>query len=533
MGKLLSLLIAFSCVGGTLYAKELPKLLLCIYVEGMQLDLVKSYSSAFISQGKGLEKILRESLVYSKVKWEYIPSSLSSSLATITSGTFPYNHSIGLGVDLKKLLTSEDTQGVFTTERLSAQSLDYQTFTDILGEVTSAKSALFAVAPFAEDAIVTGGRSASAVFWLDERSAQWCSNAYYPRASQILYNWKRTDPAILTPSEINSKDIIWSPLGKKYDTVSLPYHPISQAKTFKHKLKGRERVALFKQSPLANDAVVAFSQELLRVIQKEKSSYPAVVQTILKCTPQGEDGVYSPYSREAIDAYVRVDRAVASLSEEAIRLFGRENVAFCVVAVPSSSPFVDRRLRSRDYALRQSKTERIKALINLYLSALYGKESWVERIEEPFIYLNHSLLERKGCSLVEVRHRIASLMRDMSEVRKAYPLGFSNPYEDEPLQHRLKKSLSPSCKADLFFLSRDNIGESSCKGVYSSSRTNWIGFAPLYSFCALSIPSLEGRVISRPISIASLAASFAYLFRIRPPSDTEDFPLDELLNSKE
>ena len=49
ISKLLSLLLTLSCVSGATYAAEVPRLLLCFYVEGMQLDLVNSYSPASVS----------------------------------------------------------------------------------------------------------------------------------------------------------------------------------------------------------------------------------------------------------------------------------------------------------------------------------------------------------------------------------------------------------------------------------------------------------------------------------------------------
>lgn len=526
ISKLLSLLLTLSCVSGATYAAEVPRLLLCFYVEGMQLDLVNSYSPAFVSQGKGIERLFKQGVLYPKVEWNIVAPNASSALATLASGSFPSSHGVGLGTDLLSLLQDSNSRGVYTADRLSASNLQYQTFSDVLRVITEGKSIVYSVASIAENAITVGGRRTSAAFWIDDRSGQWCSSSYYPDASSILYAWKKERSSILQPSHLADKEVIWTPMGN-YKTVLLPYYGGKPAQRFRHTLKGYQKSILFKRSALANDAVATLSEALIERIQKESKEQPAVLHIVLNCNVSGEDTDFSPYSPETIDAYSRIDKAIATIVDKAEKTLGASNVATSLVALPlQKGPFATSVGKYTASPSEKNLYDRIRSLVNLYLSALYGKGNWVTKVEEPYLYLDQSFIESKAYSLFEIRQRVATLMEEMSEVKRAYPLGHSTLYVPDRSREQLLHSLPASSNADLFFISQKSPANSTLHSRVKESLTNFL--QPSYSFMVLRHPKLVGKVVCRPVDIASWGATWAYLFHIRPPSESGGLPLDEV-----
>ena len=61
--------------------------------------------------------------------------------------------------------------------------------------------------------------------------------------------------------------------------------------------------------------------------------------------------------------------------------------------------------------------ERAVALLNLYLSAKYGSEQYIETYFHNQIYLNHRLIEDKGVAMHEILDNSVDLLVQMSGVR--------------------------------------------------------------------------------------------------------------------
>lgn len=527
ISKLLSLLITFSCIGSGVYAEELPRLLLCFYVEGMQLELAQSYSVAFTSKGKGLEKLLKQGILYPKVEWDILAPNRATALATIASGTFPSTHGIGLGVDLPTLLEDVSSRGIYTADRFSASALQFVSFSDLLSEASQGESLIYSIAPFAEDAITIGGKQASVAFWIDERSKQWCSNSHYPQAASLLYEWKKKKASLLTPPSLEQKEITWAP-SSDYQKALLPYYKGKSAGTFLHTLKGYSKSYLYKRSALVNEGVTTLATSLLDKIKENSNGEPSVLHVVLSCRVSNEDGYFSPYSPETIDAYARVDQAIATLVEKAETTLGADHVALSLVSLPVSDGLISKgATRGGTTPSKIKLYDRIKALVNLYLSALYGKENWVKNVEEPFLYLDQALIEKKGYNRSEVQQRTATLMKEMKEVKRAYPLEVSSLLSTTPFHEQLLHTLPPSSSADIFFTSQENTPHST-----NSRETTKKQFTPngvaTHGFMVLCHPKLEGKVVCKPVHIASWSTSWAYIFRIRPPIDAHHFPLDEV-----
>ncbi|HCE47935.1 MAG TPA: alkaline phosphatase family protein, partial [Prevotellaceae bacterium] len=110
----------------------------------------------------------------------------AACVATIATGTVPYNHGIvnDTWLDRKTLrpvFCVEDTQyeGNLTGEKSSPKFLSVSTLGDELKVGTEGKAIVYAISPFRDAAILGAGHAADGAFWINPLTGRWCSTSYY------------------------------------------------------------------------------------------------------------------------------------------------------------------------------------------------------------------------------------------------------------------------------------------------------------------------------------------------------------------
>lgn len=518
--QILSLLLALSCIGSTpALAGKPPKLLLYLYVEGMQPEFVDSYLPTFSQEG--IAKLLSKGTVYSNADFGHVVAAPASAIATLLSGSYPTSHGLGLGTDYTTLFDDKTQRGIYTPDCLSPAKLSYETVGDVLSTLSSGASGIYAVAADASSALAAAGRAGSAALWIDSRNGEWCSTSYYGRASTLLAELKKSG-ALKKGLELKKQ--IWQPLSRRKQ-VSLPYAP-KEEKPFKYTFDAADGLAQYKQSALVNEIVGEMAASLIDVLQKEPSEMPRMLHVVLKGNPRSRKGPFSPYSSETIDAYLRADKAVTELLQKAEAAFGPEGFAVSFVTIPPADTRSDLDTRSNRSDERIFLSERARALINLYLSALHGKQSWVREIKGNYLYLDRALIERQGLSLPQVRGQVAAFMGDMADIRTAVPVDGTGSVPTESLARRVRRSIPSTSAADVFFVLSPYVRflPTELREALPVVET----LSPTACAVVWYVPTQEGRVVSRPVSIVSLAASYAYILRIRPPVAAVALPLGEI-----
>lgn len=531
--KLLALLVALSWASSTpTIAQEVPDLFVCFYVEGMQLSLLQNYRSALANDNKkGFEQFISQGVIYPNVSWDFIIDSPTSALASIVSGSYPRNHGIGFGTDIEEVLKDSENRGVFTNQRVSAQKLSYTTFSDVVREVTNGNASVYSIAPFEKDAIITGGKQASAAFWLDNTTGKWVSNSFYPNALHLL-STSRGGVQQLKAFDVKNdtnKRIVWEPLFSSNDSIQwLPYK--QGVKTFKHSFANSNEVHWMKQSALTNNVVGEMACYLLQQLAQQKDKNTSVLHIILNCAVAGKQGYYSPYSAEALDAYYRANRVVAEVVTLANHLYGKRHVATALVGIPNPQFYYSTTTKptgGNGNPKNIITSDHIKALVNLYLSAIYGKENWVDKVQDGFLFLNRGLIAKKQINLQTLQQQLKLFISEIDGVAQAYPLTGTNFGDADPISLALWKSIPPSTTADIYI----ELGSSSAwkNNTLQCRQHNYPYLYASSSFVMLSIPTLEGSIVHRVVNFSSFASTINYIFRIRPPAGCYSNPMDEVI----
>jgi len=151
---------------------EPPKLVISIVVDQLRGDYLQYFSPTFGE--KGFKRLINEGLTYHRVNFGFPNVGQASSIATIYTGTYPYFH--GIVADKKmdfeslrevSILFDNAYLGNYTADRFSPLALLSATVGDELKVETGGASNVYAIAPNAEEAILSAGRCGDADIWLD------------------------------------------------------------------------------------------------------------------------------------------------------------------------------------------------------------------------------------------------------------------------------------------------------------------------------------------------------------------------------
>ncbi len=516
--QLLSSLIVLSVLSShPIKAQELPKLLLYIHLSGADTDILESYRNYFGTQG--INRLIHEGTLFCNADYEYPITNPTQALATLMTGTYPAQHQIGLGTDCKTLLESKKHRGVNTSERWSPEQLPYETVGNVLLELTRHRSAVYTIAAQAQDALVTTASGASAAFWLDDASGLWASSSWYTHFPKSFSSINIGKEALR--ERIHA--LKWA--GKAPTKIYLPYAQEGANNSFSYSFSGAHPFQTFKKSPLANEEITRFTQKILSDIAQQDVRYPSVVNVVYNLNSFKGANPFSVYSAESIDSYVRTDKAVEELLRSVEKIFGKEDFWVLLSTIPNTYPRTEHNAHPKK--IYSFSTQRCRALTNLYLSALYGKAEWVVRCTSDALYLDRSLIERKGLSLKEIQKQAASFIKDFEGVDYTYATRTSEEENDDAVTQRLHHLLPRSSNIDVL-IGLHYATEVANQGEQRLSSYP-ITIPPSNAWLIAYRPGSKGKVITTPVRMVAVATTLSYILRIRPPTHAVATPIWEIV----
>lgn len=515
---LVSALVALSTLATIkVEAQDIPRLLLCIQLTDADTDILESYRSSFGNEG--INRLLHKGTLFLNADYEYPITNSTQALATLVTGTYPSQHQIGLGVDYKKLLQSSTYRGVNTSEKLSPQQLSYETLGEVLFSLSGGKSSVYTVAANAQEALITAGAAASSAFWIDDSNGLWATSSWYTHYPKSFSSINKGSNALR--ERINGAR--WE--ASTSNAKLLPYAQKEANRQFKYTFSGRNAFQAYKSTPLINEEITRFTQQIIADVAQEKVDAPALINVTYSVSATANGKKLSVYSPEVFDSYVRTDKAIGELIASAEKHFGKEHCFVVFSTVPNvASKGEQSSLRKPIYTF---SPKRCQALTNLFLSGTYGKENWVQRCTSDALFLNRALIERKGLDLKEVQQRTALFVQEMEGV--AYALSShssSNLYTDNA--ERLRRLLPQHTSIDVL-LGLKPTTEISSEGAQSISEYP-IASAPQPAWLILAPLNGQSNVIYRPVRMVALATTLAYILRIRPPTAAIASPIFDALN---
>lgn len=496
---------------------NVPKVVVGIVVDQLRADYLEKYAHLYGEDG--FKKLFAEGRVYTNGYFDHAGPDRSSAVASVYSGSTPYYHGITGNRFLERksmrvLGAVDDASyaGINTSAATSPARLLVTTVTDELKLATKGHAYVLSVAPERDMAVLAGGHAPNAVIWLAEDKAMWASSDYYNGV-----------PAWVRPfnhrigTHFDWSNVEWEPY---YPTGVYSYSAYDGVpKAFRHTFRGgdAETVRRYKTSACVNDEVTQLAQACIA-----GSLFGRNKTTDMLCV-----GYYAgnyehlsewEYPLELQDIYCRLDRNIADLLRAVDEKVGIDNALFFITSTGYSDAYMP---DSKYFTLPtgELKMDRCVALLNMYLGALYGKDSYVEGSYLNELYLNHSLIEKRQLKMKELLDRCTEFLSQMAGVKRVYPsLDLLSGSADAAMRNSYNAERSGDLILEVspgWTLVDDRWGERIC---YNRAHVP----VPVMLYGAGLTPAISRS----PIAVESVAPTVSHILRISVPNGCSARPVE-------
>ncbi len=503
-----------------------PALVVTVVAGGLPYDFFTLYGHN-LSDG-GLRRFMDEGLVFTEARYEYMPTNSASSLAAITTGSYPCVNGV-VGEEWHDVLTGarvgliEDEEAVglnsgYEEKGYSGRNLLAPTLGDrLLRERPGGR--VLSVAADPVSAVVMAGLDGTA-YWFDDGSATWTSsNKYmlYLPGWVTAFNAQYRDNAYLT-------QWFWSPLlgidsyvNRRYSRIETAGEGLQAMPSAGRAVHRGGRYGEVLATPLADELLADFVRQA--VVNEELGAHEGTdMLNICFDALREVVGLYGPESVEAEDAFYRLDRTVASL----MRFIELQCPAGSVLFV-----FTSDHGTSRSYDAPGGRTDRFnpvqfRAIANSFLCATYGGEDWIEGYCGRRLYIDRSKVLERDLELDRVQRRVSDFALQFRGLSRVVPSSDLRGGDDDGYMQRLRNGYYQKRSGDLLVDLEPGMIEER-EGVRSAagSAFDYDTHVPLM----MTGCGVRPGVVDSYVDMASLPAITARILRIqRPEAATAGVP---------
>ncbi len=421
-------------------ATHTPKLIVGITIDQLDQEYVRRLMPLF--KDDGFRRFLLHGYCIPQVSFDYDNHSRAAAIASLYTGTSPFYHGIvsDKWIDRSNQMTidcvhDKDETGINTSDHSSPKRLQVLTITDQLELATKGNSIVCSIAAEKDAAILAGGHDPDLVLWMNDADCQWCTSSYYGTFPSWADN---------ANSSNMSKEDDWKP------SLPLSYYirdnVFPRSSSFSYSPK-RGDTREIKSSPIANRRVTDMAITTIDAMELGMTG----ATDFLAVTLYAGGYAHQPTGLESIelqDTYARLDQDLEQLITHIEKKIGSDNVLFFLTSTGCkdiSEPVVSNpRMPTGTVYM-----ERVTALLNLYLSALYEKGEYINAYNGTQLYIDRTLLEKQNLSIQTIYDNCVDLLLQMSGIRGVFTqrdLLFPNLNQDALRQ---RNALNPDCSGDL------------------------------------------------------------------------------------
>ncbi len=418
---------------------ERPRLVLLIVVDQFRYDYLERYGDLFV-QG-GLRRLMRKGASWTQANYDHMPTYTAPGHATMLTGTWPSEHGIiandwfdretgtrisSVEDNSTRLLGGREGERGKSPRRLLASTVG-----DELRLATNDRSKVIGISAKDRAAILPAGRHASAAYWLSNDSGNFVSSNYYFSSlpawvehfnqthmadSFFKKSWDRLLPESEYLRRVGADAQPWENLfAGTYDT-----------NTFPHVVTGglsKPGVMFYKSleyTPFSNDLLLAFAKETI-INEKLGGGDDTDILTISFSANDYVGHRFGPYSQEAMDVTLRVDRQLASLLDFVDARVGLRNTIVVFSADHGVAPVPEHAIAMHlpgqriDYAnILKTIRDAIRARYGRsggdntadYIQSFQYNHGMREGYINGNVYLNGAALRRDGVNAEEIERLV-------------------------------------------------------------------------------------------------------------------------------
>lgn len=494
-----------------------PRLVVGIMVDQLRSDYLNAFMPLY-GEG-GFKRLLNEGKICSNVQYQHAPVDRASAIASVVTGTVPYNHGIIAEEwmsrsELHSNYCVDDSKyrGVSTYDCSSPKHLLVSTIGDELKYATKGKAKVFSVAPYREAAILAAGHAADWAMWIDNESGRWAGTTYY----SAMPSWIKYLESGSIAERIQS--VVWKP-ESEYSGSYNYYHAASQ-KPFTHKFSGNGRYKRFKSSALVNEEV---NKAVSYCLENGNAGLDEVTDFISVCYYAGnfQTETGRGITIELQDTYKRLDTEIEKLLKKIDTTVGLDKTLIYLTSTGYDETEPVTEMAKYNIPTGDFNINRCATLLNMYLCAMYGNEQYVQSFFGNQFYINHKVLEQKQLKLAEVLEHCEDFLFQFSGVRDVFTAQRITQGAWTPGISSIRNGFNPKCSGDILIQVSPgwNLVDEG-RGTSKAQRDSFFEF-PLIFFGY----TIKQEKVDTPLTVDCIAPTVAHHIRIRAPNACSTPPL--------
>ncbi|MBN9519860.1 alkaline phosphatase family protein [bacterium] len=415
--------------------------------------------------------------------------------------------------------------------KVSPETLRAVAFADALKNATGGKARVVSLSFKDRAAILLGGKTPDACYWLDTDTGEFVTSTYYrDRLHPWVEAFNRGRPA----DHWFGKD--WTRLRPDldYDKLAGPDDVsgegvgIKQGRTFPHPMSGglKEPGAAYYQalytSPFGNDLLLALAKEAIDKEELGKGDVPDFLSVSFTSNdPVGH--VWGPDSQEVLDTTLRSDLAVKGLLDHLDAKVGKGRYLLVLSADHGVCPLPGiSKAQGKEAGRIPAETFTRKA--DEFLAGEFGGKDektprWVEAVSNEWLFLNQKLLRDRSLDAAKVEEALAGWLKDQPGVLTAYTRTqlTNGTLKGDAIGERAVRSFYADRCGDVMVVLKPYhlIGGEFKTGTTHGSPHPYDTHVPLLVYGA----GVKTGVRREELSPAATPAVFAEALGIKPPAD--------------
>ena len=413
---LATLLLSLLVVPLVQSADQAPRLVVGITVDQLRTDYLMALQHLFGE--KGFKRLMKEGVVCENLVYDYPNVDKASATATLYTGTMPFFHGIpserffNTTFQREEFILNDPSKiGNYTQETFSPERLKTSTISDEVKIVSGGLGRVYAVAPDAQQAIISAGHAGNCAFWINDRNGKWATTTYYRDVPAYIeqFNYGRSLSARIDT-------LAWTPVYTPDLYTAIPYltNDFSFKRTFSH--DNRDRFAQFKTTALVNREITDVAVEFLDkgLLGRRGVLDMLNVRYVIGPSATADDVATRPTANGAAWTVRSVVRAASP--EEEITLTGQVDTKHEAVMsdefLPENYNFTDGTVTLEEYRPNYLRyTTRSEGNALAVFSEIYTREGWRAYIDGEEVrplradYILRALELPAGSHTVEWRYR--------------------------------------------------------------------------------------------------------------------------------
>jgi len=554
----LSLACLYVSVNST-FAAEQPKLILQITVDALRGDLPDRFKNV-LGEG-GFRYLMSQGIHYSNAHYQHANTETIVGHASLATGTTPavhgmvgnvwfdrekdrlvYNiedaqyHLLSKGADVDKKNEIDHTQKTAKVEGRSPNNILTSTLSDEMAIHFAGQSKIFSVSVKDRGAISMAGHAGKA-FWFSKAGGEFVtSNYYYEKYPDWVNRWNaKKMPAtysgkswqLMYPPE---KYLFANADDRDYETDIAGF-----GKTFPHAY-GKQGEKYFTTkltlSPAGDELTLDFARTLLdneKLGQDDVTDYLAISFSSTDYVGH----IFGASSLESEDNIAHLDHILEQLLLDIDKKVGLKNTLI-VLSADHGQPEVPGHLHER--GIEKAHYFDIKGIDKTpVISALKKRfgigEDIIEAYFQPYIYLNHKLINKKGLDQGGIEKALATELVKLKGV--SYAISSSqlaiNKLPENMVTRSIINNFHAKRSGDIYVVFEPNVFINDFDGLTVASTHGSPWKYDTYVPVIFAGAGLQPAKLSRPITPYDIAPSIAAYLNMKPPSGSTGKPLPEVL----